>query len=317
VIAFLIRRISQAILVVVLATLVVFVMEHSLPGGPARALLGPQATQVQLHAFDVRFGLTEPLPVQYWDFVVQLIHGNLGYSYSLNQSVDSLLLQNLAPTALLVLPALFLSLAIAIPIGIYQAARRSSGGDAVISGASLLVYSIPTFWLALLFISWFSILTHLFPSQAPGTNSALGIVEGARGMVLPILALTAVNVAIFSRYMRSSAIETLASNYVRTAHAKGMSEISVLRRHVLRNSVAAVLTIVGLAFPGLLTGGLVVEQIFNLQGIGLVFFTAATTQDFPVETAVILLAAILTVVASLGADISYMLLDPRVVYVGE
>ncbi|HTW99832.1 MAG TPA: ABC transporter permease [Acidimicrobiales bacterium] len=316
-IAYLIRRAAHAVLVVLLVTVVVFVMEHALPGGPARALLGPQATPVQIHAFEVQFGLLHPLPVQYWDFFVQLLHGNLGYAYSLNQSVDSLLVQNLAPTALLVLPALALALAIAIPLGIYQAARRSSIGDVVASGASLVLYSMPSFWLALLFVSWFSISTHLFPSQAPQSDSALGIVEGARGMVLPILTLTLVNMAIFSRYMRSTAIENLASDYIRTARSKGLSEIAVLRRHLLRNSVAAVVTIVGLTVPGLLTGGLVVEQIFNLQGIGLVFFNAATTQDFTVETGVILLAAILTVAGSFGADICYMLLDPRVRYVGD
>lgn len=312
---YLIRRIGHAVLVVLLVTVVVFLMEHSIPGGPARALLGPQATSLQIHAFDKQFGLTHPLPVQYWDFFLQLLHGNLGYAYSLNQSVNSLLLQNLAPTALLVLPALLLALAIAIPVGIYQAARRSSVGDVVASGMSLVLYSMPSFWLALLFISWFSISSHLFPSQAPQSGSVLGIVEGARAMVLPILTLTLVNLAIFSRYMRSTAIETLASDFIRTARAKGLSEFAVLRRHLLRNSVAAVVTVVGLAIPGLLTGGLVVEQIFNLQGIGLVFFNAATTQDFTVETGVILLAAILTVAGSLGADVCYMLLDPRVRYV--
>ena len=314
---FILRRVAQALVVLLGVTLVVFVLERLTPGSIAHAILGPRASPQAVAAFDAANGLNHPVVVQYLDFVWRLLHGNLGYSYRLNRSVGSLIAHDAPNDLILVGLGLVLALAVALPLGIVQAVRRNSPLDHIATGTALALYSMPSYWLALVLIATLSIGAHLLPPEAGQSPGAAGILADPRGLVLPVLTLTLVNIAWFSRYMRASAIETLAQDYVRLARAKGLPERLVLARHVLRNSLLAIVTLLGLSVPMLLTAGLVVEYVFNVPGVGLSYYTAAANADYPVELGVTFIVGLATVLGSLAADISYALLDPRVLKVGR
>ena len=293
-------------------TLVVFILERLTPGSLAHAILGPRASPQAVAAFNSANGLNHSVVIQYLDFLGRLLRGNLGYSYKLNQSVDSLVAHELPNDLILVGLGFAVALLIALPLGIAQAARRGRPLDHAASGAVLALYAMPSYWLALLLIAALSIGVHVFPPEAGQSSATAGILTDPRALVLPVLTLTLVNVAWFSRYMRSAAIDALAQDYISLARAKGLPERLVLSRHVLRNSLLAIVTLLGMSVPMLLTSGLVVEYVFNVPGVGLSYYVAASNADYPVELGVTVIVGMATVVGSLLADLSYAVLDPRV-----
>jgi peptide/nickel transport system permease protein len=300
----------QAIVVLFGVSIVVFILLHLLPGGPARAVLGIRANKAQIHAFDLRYGLLNPVPVQYIDWVNQLLHGNLGFSYKQNQSVDSLLGENIPRTLVLVGVATVLALIVAIPLGVYQAVRRNKPEDYVLTGMSFLFYSMPSFFLGIILIILLSDTLPWLPSTGPTAISPLW--DQIPNLVLPVLTLTLVTVALFSRYMRSSVLENLVQDYVRTATSKGVGRRTILFRHVLRNALLPIVTLIGLSLPGILSGALIVESLFNYPGMGLLFWNAAVTDDFPTMLGTTMVVGVAVVVGSLLADVLYAVLDPRV-----
>jgi peptide/nickel transport system permease protein len=209
------------------------------------------------------------------------------------------------------------SLLVAIPIGVLQAYRRYSVVDYALTGVSFVFYSMPVFWLALILISLLAIRVHWLPTQAPQGDSVAALFHQWQGLVLPVLTLTLVIFAAFTRYIRSSTLENLTQDYVRTALAKGVSTRRLLFRHVLRNALAPVITLLGFFFPFFVSGALIIEQIFNYPGMGLLFYNSALTEDYPVLIAVTLFVGAFAVIGSLLADIAYGLLDPRVRYVSS
>jgi peptide/nickel transport system permease protein len=309
---FVLRRFGQAVGVLFGVTLAVFILERLTPGSLAHAILGPRASPQAVAAFNAANGLNHPLVVQYLDFLWHLVQGNLGYSYKLNRSVGSLIAGELPNDLILVGLGFMFALVIALPLGIAQAVRRNRMFDHVTTGTALALYAMPTYWLALLLIAALSIGTHLLPPEAGQSSATAGILADPRGLVLPVLTLTLANVAWFSRYMRSAAIDTLAQDYVRLARAKGLPQRLVLSRHVLRNSLLAIVTLLGMSVPMLLTSGLVVEYVFNVPGVGLSYWVAAANADYPVELGVTVVVGAATVLGSLLADLSYAALDPRV-----
>jgi peptide/nickel transport system permease protein len=314
VIGYIIRRIAQAVLVVLGVTAVTFGLEHLIPGNLAKAILGPRASPAAIAVFDRANGLNRPVIEQYLAFLGRLARGNLGFSYRLNQSVDSLVLHQLPNDIVLVGSALVLALAIAVPVGIAQAVRRNQATDHIATAAAFTLYSMPSYWLAILLIAGLSTGLHALPPEAPQASTVAGLLADPRALVLPVLTLTLINVALFSRYMRSAAITTLAEDYIRAARAKGLPGRLVLSRHVLRNSLASVTTLVGLSIPAVLTAGLIVEYVFNVPGVGLTYYTAAVNADYPVELGITVLIGIVTVLGNLASDIAYAVLDPRVRY---
>ncbi|HTX01532.1 MAG TPA: ABC transporter permease [Acidimicrobiales bacterium] len=307
------RRILQSIVVVIGVTLIVFIVIHLLPGG-ARALLGPHVTPQALHAFMVQNGYTKPIFVQYAKYLDNLVHGNLGWSYHYNQSVGALLEQDLPKTALLVGLSYVLAIVLAIPVGLLQTIRRNKPSDYAVTWLVLVGYSLPPFWLGLLLIWRFAVALHIFPPEAPQGATIGSIVADPLGLVLPVLTLSVVSIATFSRFVRSSSIDNLAEDYVRTARASGASERRVLLRHVLRNSVTPVITIMGLNLPNLVSGAILVEALFNYPGMGLLFWTSATDHDYPVLMGFTVVVGIVTVAGNLLADIAYAWADPRIRY---
>ncbi|MGH3496971.1 MAG: ABC transporter permease [Nocardioidaceae bacterium] len=313
-IRFLRRRLGQALIVLFLVSLIVFVLLQLLPGGVAHAVLGPRATAAQIATFNHDNGLDKPIFEQYFIWLWHLLHGDLGYSYHLNQTVSSLIAQKLPKTIVLNLLALVIAVIVAIPIGVAQAVRRNSFFDYSATGVGFVFYSMPTFYLSLLLVLWLSLDLRVFPAEAPQSQSVLGILSQPMGLVLPVMSLVLLSVSLFTRYMRSSVMDNLVQDYVRTARSKGASERRVLYRHVLRNSLIPMATILGLSLPGILAGSLVTEQVFNYPGMGLLFWQEAQVNDYPTLLGITLVTGVATVVGNLLADIAYAVLDPRVRY---
>jgi peptide/nickel transport system permease protein len=310
--AYLVRRTLHALIVLFGVSLIVFVLLHLLPGGPARATLGVRANPASIKAFNHEYGFDKPLPIQYLVWIGQVLRGNLGFSYKLNQSVDSLLVENIPRTLVLTGSATLIALGIALPLGVLQAVRRNSAADYAVTGFALIFYSMPSFFLGLVLIIVFSDVLPIFPATGPVATAPL--LTQLPNLVLPVATLTLITVALFSRYMRSSALENLAEDYVRTAKAKGASVFRILFRHVLPNALLPVITLVGLSVPGILGGALIVESLFNYPGMGLLFWNSAQTEDFPVMLGTSLVVGLGVVLGSLLADILYGVADPRVRY---
>jgi peptide/nickel transport system permease protein len=311
-IAYLIRRVFQAIVVLFGVSVIVFGLLHLLPGGPARAILGIRATPVTIRAFDLKYGLLKPLPIQYVDWIGPILHGNLGYSFKLSESVDTLLGQYLPRTLVLTGTATVLAILIAVPLGTYQAVRRNRTDDYALTAVSFTFYSMPTFFLGIILILVFAVTLHVLPSSGPNGNEPLW--DQLSSLVLPVATLALVTIALFSRYMRSSVIDAMLQDYVRTARAMGVTPQRVLFVHVLRNALLPIVTLIGLSLPGILSGALVTEALFNYPGMGYLFWQAAQTDNFPVELGVTMVVGVGVVVGSLVADILYAVLDPRVRY---
>ena len=313
-IGWLIRRIVQALIVVFFVTVFTLFLVHLFPGGPIRALLGPRATAQQVAHYNQLYGFDQPFYRQYIKWVGQLLHGNLGFSLKLNQSVSSLIVQDLPKTIVLVALGTIVSLAFGIPLGIYQAVKRYTVGDYALTGVSFLGYATPTFFIGLLLVEWFSIDIHLFPPFAPQGTTVGQILSEPRALVLPVLSYSFVLYALWSRYMRSSVMDNLVQDYVRTARAKGASERRVLWGHVFRNSLMSIVTLLGLSLPTLVAGAIFIEVVFNYPGMGLAFYNAALNVDYQVLLGFTLVATLATILGNLLADVGYAVLDPRVRY---
>ena len=292
-----------------------FVMLHLEPGSAARATLGVRATPGRIAIFNSTNGLDQPLYRQFITYVKQVCQGNLGTSYSLQQSVSTLIAQRVPRDAVLVGMSTVLSLLIALPLGIGQAVRRNGFADNVLTAVAFVLYSMPDFFFALLLISVFCVQLHLLPPEAPQAVSVGGILSEPRALILPVATMTLVSFSGYSRYMRASAIDALAQDYIRVVRAKGLPQRLVLMRHVLRNSMLPIITLLGLSAPGIVAGAVIAEEVFNYPGMGLLFFQAATSHDYPILLASTLVVGIATVAGNLVADIIYSLLDPRIRYV--
>jgi peptide/nickel transport system permease protein len=314
VIGYLIRRIAQAILVLFIVTVVTLALVHLFPGGPIRALLGPRATVAQVAYYNRLYGFDKPFYLQYVKWVSQIFQGNFGFSVKLNQSVASLIGQDLPKTIVLVALGTIVSLLFGIPLGMYQAVKRYTTGDYVLTGVSFLGYATPTFFVGLLLVEWFAVDTHVFPPFAPQSSTLLGVLSQPRALVLPVAAYAFVLYALWSRFMRSSVMDNLVQDYVRTARAKGAGERRILWRHIFRNSLISIVTLLGLTLPTLVAGAIFIEVVFNYPGMGLAFYQAALNVDYEVLLGFTVLATIATILGNLLADIGYAILDPRVRY---
>jgi peptide/nickel transport system permease protein len=313
---FIVRRLLQAIVVLLLVTAISFALLRAIPGNVAAAVMGPNVYRdpAAIKLFDDTYGFNRPWYSQYLLWLGHLLQGKLGYSWNLNQTVASLLGQRILKSGILVGSAVVLAVLIAIPVGMVQAVRRNKFVDHFFNGASTVFYAMPSFLLGLLLILVFAIKFPIFPAEAPQGVTAGAIFANFNAMILPIATLTLITVALYSRYMRSSVLDNLTEDYVRTAKAKGITERRILFRHVLRNSLIPIATLLGLSLPGVLSGALITESVFNYPGMGLLFLEQAEKQDYPTLLGIIVVVAVAVIVGSLLADIAYAVLDPRVRY---
>lgn len=310
---YILRRLLSMIPVLFIVSLIVFSLLHLSPGDPAISMLGEEATPESIANLRGRLGLDEPLPVQYVKWSSSVVQGDLGRSIRSNQPVREAIIQRLPVTIELALLSVLVSLVIAIPVGIISAMRRNTPVDTVSTTFALLGVSLPNFFLAILLIFLFSV--HLrWLSPIGYTPFIEDPVDNLRRMIMPALTLGTALSAIVMRMTRSSLLEVLDQDYVRTARAKGLREASVVRVHALKNAMVPVVTVVGLQVGGLLGGAIIVEQIFVLPGIGRLLVDAIFQRDFPMVQGVVLFASLAFLFANLAVDLLYAYLDPRIRY---
>ena len=311
---FLVRRLFQAVLVVLGVIAFMFILIHLIPGGEARAVLGPKAQPIAVAQFNKENGLDLPLWDQFTHYVWNLARFDLGRSYTLNQSVTSLIAEALPKTLILVGLSTLLALVIAIPMGIYQVVRRNKWDDYVLTGVAFILYAVPAFLLGTLLILWFAIYIPIFSTEAPQSDSIWGILSDPKALVLPVVTLAAISIASFSRYMRSSMMETMTEDFVRTARAKGAGPQRVLYVHALRNAIIPIITLLGLSLGTIVSGAVITESVFNYPGMGLLAINSAFKEDLPTLLGVTFVVTIATIVGNLIADILYAVVDPRIRY---
>ena len=311
-ISYLARRLITSIIVVIGVSIFIFVLLHLAFPSPARDVLGLSAKPNQVAAWNKANGYDDPVIVQYFHYVNNLLHGNLGYSYAENQSVLALLQERVGRSVYLSGISLVIAVLIALPLGIYQAVKRNSIGDNIATSAAFILYSMPSFFLGLILIQVFALSFPIFSFEASQSDSVWVVIGDWNAMTLPIFTLALITVASYSRYMRSSSMDVLAQDYTKVARAKGLPERLVLARHLFRNASLPMVTLIGLSLPILLAGNLITEYLFNFQGLGLLFFTSLQKVDYPVMLAYTLAGAVLVVVGNLIADIALTIADPRI-----
>ena len=311
-ISYLIRRIITSVIVVIGVSIFIFILLHAIYPSPARDVLGLSARPAQINAWNKANGYDDPVIVQYLRYMNNLLHGNLGYSYVENQSVLALFQERVWRSVYLSGVSLLFAILIALPLGIYQAVKRNSIGDNVATSAAFILYSMPSFFLGLILIQVFALSFPIFNFEASQSTSIWAVMGDWYSMTLPIFTLALIEVAAFSRYQRSSAIDTLAQDYIKVARAKGLPERLVLWRHLVRNASLPMVTLIGLSLPALLAGNLIIESLFNYQGLGLLFYESLQKVDYPVMLAYTLAGAVLVVVGNLVADLALTVADPRI-----
>jgi peptide/nickel transport system permease protein len=310
---YVVRRFAQAIVVMLIVSVIMFILLHALPGGLIRAQLGPKATATEVQSLTRTEGLDKPLVVQFWTWLWNALHGNLGFSHVMNQPVSQLLAEYLPRTLLLVGSSSVLTVALSIPIGMWQGMRRNKLDDHAMSAVLLVFYAMPDFLIGALGIILLTYDVRLLPSNA--TNYGQGFGTDLRDLLLPVGVLVLGNFTYYTRYMRSSVIDNLLEDYVRTARAVGNPPWRVMSRHVLRNAMSSTVTNIGLTLPFIFSGSLIIENLFNFPGLGALYWNAQQSRDFPVLLGIVLVITAAVIAGSLIADVLYAWLDPRVRYV--
>ncbi|MCD6028529.1 MAG: binding-protein-dependent transport system inner rane component [Thermomicrobiales bacterium] len=308
---YLIRRLLGLIPVLLVISVVTFLTIALVPGDAASVILGPTATPERAAQVRKRFGLDQPLPVRYAKWMGEVLRGDLGNSILNRQSVTSLLGPALRVTLEQIVLAMLLASTIALVVGVAAAALRGTWIDSALMGFALIGTSVPTFWLGLVLIYVFSVRWKLLPPSGfvPFSEDP---VANLRSMVLPSLALAVWLAGPLARFVRSSLIEVLSTQFVTTARAKGLSERGVMRGHALKNALIPTVTFAGLQIGGLLGGAIVTEVVFSLPGIGSLALSGIQNRDFPVVQGVVLVVACGYVLINIAVDIGYVLLDPRI-----
>jgi peptide/nickel transport system permease protein len=310
---YLIRRTLQSVLVLFLITLLTFVLIHAAPGGPTQIFLSPglsqEAAKVQAH----NLGLDRPLPVQYLYWLGDLLKGDLGYTFKNHLPVGDILWPTVGNTIVLMGVAWILSLVIAIPWGIHNSTAEYGISDQLASIISYLGFAMPTFWFGIILQEVFSLKLDLLPLSDMWTMGKEGHIGNLLlHLVLPVTVLTLGFLASYVKYSRSSMLEVLEQDYIRTARAKGLPERRVVFRHALRNALIPIITVMGLDLPILVAGAALTESVFNWPGMGRLFVEMAVAREYSVLMSITLITAVIVIIGNLIADILYALVDPRV-----
>lgn len=307
------RRLIAVLPVLLIVATVGFFLIYLTPGDPAAIMLGPDATQEDIENLHQLMGLDRPLLTQLYRWYVRILRGDLGYSIFLQRPVLQAVLERLQPTALLTLLSLVIGVAIGVPAGIAAAVRRNSWLDQASMGVALFGVSVPHFWLGLNLILLFSVYLGLFPvaGYVPVQQSAAGAI---RSLTLPAVTLGLSASALIARMTRSTMLEVLGQDFIRTARAKGNTEQRVIYRHALRNAMIPTVTVIGLAMGSLLAGAVVTETVFALPGVGRLVISSVMRRDYPVVQGVLMFIAVVYMFVNLLIDIAYVYLDPRVKY---
>lgn len=310
---FLLRRSGQSVVVLFLVSIIGFAALNLAPGGPlSQYALTPGMSQQTLHRLAEQMGLNRPLPVQYVDWLTHLLRGDWGHSYRDGQPVLRIIFSHLPATLLLMVTSTLLAVTIGLWVGVKSAVRRYSLFDDIATMASMIALSIPTFWFGLVAIYFFSLKLHWFPAGNMYTIGNGSVGDILHHLVLPVLVLTFVDIAIWSRYMRSATLETINQDFVKTARAKGLTPRQVLLRHVVRNALLPMIALAGMQLPTILGGALVAETVFTWPGMGRLFLDSLGYSDYPVVMGLLMFSAIMVLAGNLLADVVTVLADPRI-----
>jgi peptide/nickel transport system permease protein len=311
---FLIKRLLSFILTLLATSVVVFAVLEFLPGNAAQVILGETATSESIAAMETKMGLNQPASTRYLNWIGGLLKGQTGLSISYDTPTAQLMAERMQVSIPLAVMAMFLTVALALTLGIYAASQQNKAGDVGVMVLSQVGLAVPNFWLAILLILLFAVhLEWLSAGGFPGwsADDGGGVGEALKALLLPALALAAVQTAILTRVARSAVLDTLREDFVRTARAKGLSRRQVLWGHVLRNAMIPVLTVMGLQFGNLITGAIVIENVFVLPGIGRLIFQAIANRDLIVVRDVVMLLSAVVVLINFFIDVLYALIDPR------
>ena len=312
---YIVKRLAISIPVLFLISVGAFILVHLTPGDPADMYITPDMTPAQIEMTRAALGLDKPLLIQYVDWIGNFLAGNLGFSFGNWQPVLDIIAQRLTPTLLLMSLSLLVAYITAIPLGIWAALRKDTIWDRCIIGWTFLNVSFPPFFLGLALIYVFAVQLDIFPT---GGMSVLGSDGDAEDLilhlVLPVLVMASQFSANMIRYVRSSVIDVMHQNYIRTALAKGLSWPQILWHHVLRNSLIPIITVIGTDLPKIIGGAVITEQIFQWPGIGSLTVAAINSRDYPVLMAIVILSAVAVLIANIIIDILYAVIDPRITY---
>jgi len=312
-IGFLIRRLGQSLLLLLIVSMIGFAILHLAPGGPlSQFAAGGDMTQADLDRIAEQLGLNRPLPIQYIEWLWRMLSGDWGRSYRDQQPVLHVITSHLGATLELMLTSTLLAMAIGAWIGILGAIKRYSLFDSLATIGAMIALSIPTFWFGLVIIYVFSVGLGWLPAGNRYTMGDGSFLNQVHHLIGPCIVLALVSTAVWSRYMRSSMLEVVNQDYIRTARAKGVPERQILMRHALRNALLPMITITGLHVPTLLSGALVTETVFTWPGMGRLFLDSISYRDYPVVMGILMFTAVLVLLGSLLADLLYGVADPRI-----
>lgn len=303
--SYVLRRIVQSVIVLVGALVISFLILRIVPGDPAVMMLSDLATPDEIARVRIALGVDQSVWIQFGIYVKQILTGDFGVSYRSQTPALSLVLGYLPATFQLAIAALLITIGISVPFGAVAAVRKGSWIDNLLSGLALIGQSVPVFWLGIMLILIFSVQLRWLPTSGRG---------GILHLVLPAVTLAAAQVALVARIMRSSMLEVIRQDYVRTARAKGLSEKVIVMRHALRNALAPVVTVLGLQIGNLLGGAIITETVFGWPGAGNLLVNSIGARDYPVVQTMIVISALIFVITNLIVDIIYVMLDPRVSY---
>jgi peptide/nickel transport system permease protein len=312
-IGYLLRRLLAAIPVMGVVALFVFLLLRLTPGDPAAILAGDNATAEQLERIRSSLGLNEPIYIQFFTWINQLLHGDLGVSLISHKPVLELIGQRVEPSLSVALATIILSVIVAVPLGVIAAWKHGTWIDRFVMGLSVLGFSVPVFVIGYVLIQLFAIDLRWVPVQGFKSISA-GFGPFFERIILPTCALSFIYVALIARMTRAAMLDVLGEDFVRTARAKGVGEVAVLMRHALRNAAVPVITVIGSGFALLISGVVVTESVFNLPGIGRLTLDSVLSRDYPVIQGMILLTSFIYLAVNLLIDLAYSLLDPRIRY---
>ena len=308
---FLLKRLLTLLATLAGASVVIFLVLEILPGNAAQMLMGPDAAPEAVQALAVKLGLDLPPMQRYWQWVSGMLAGELGTSYAYSSPVLELVLERLALTVPLAVMAMALTTVLALVVGVYAASRHNRLGDVGLMGLTQIGIAVPNFWFAILLILLFSVHLQWFSAGGfPGWDE--GLADALKALLLPALSLAVVQAAILARITRSAVLEVLREDFVRTARAKGLSQRATLWRHVLRNALIPVVTVMGLQFANLLAGTIVVENVFYLPGLGRLIFQSISNRDLIVVRNCVMLLATMVIIVNFVVDVLYAVIDPRV-----
>lgn len=308
---FLFKRILQTIPTLFIVAVIVFIITRMLPGNPAAALLGPQASAEDVAAYTKKLGLDEPLLIQFFNYLKDLVTFDFGNSLAYNQPVLDLILERFPNTIILAVTALVIAMFVGVFLGILAARKQNTIVDYLVTTLSLVGVSMPVFWLGVMLVLFFSVDLDLLPASGMGVLSD-GFGNFLKHLVLPSVTLATIPTSQFARVMRSSMLETISQEYIKTARSKGLKERVVIYKHALKNALNPLITVMGLQFALLLSGAVLTETIFSWPGIGLLIVDAIEKRDFIVVNYTIIFIALIFILINLLVDILYKAVNPKI-----